>query len=293
MDPVSMGILTGITTASASGGSGILGSIGSALSGVAGFLGSGLGSSALSMIGNFGGGLLSYGTDKDLMEEQYEYNLRLQKQAQQWQEYAYKNYHGWNVESLRNAGLNPILSATNGSAISQHSSAGSVGLPSSKFKGINIGEILSLMKFSQEMKNLETSTSAMRSQVGLNEGNTAVSMATAKKINEEANAIARENAYYSSDVGQQVYDQQKRKEAALSQGQIIGGALNELSRNKEKVHKDIVDFLVPDDNSASTPIQAEDLEKARNKLKKQLKKKKNRQRDLDYVMQMPFNYGIH
>lgn len=59
--------------------------------------------------------------------KQYEYNLALQKQAQQWQEYFYKNRIGWNVEALEANGINKLYGL--GNAPMGAAGTNSVGMP--------------------------------------------------------------------------------------------------------------------------------------------------------------------
>lgn len=59
---------------------------------------------SLAAFGSFGGDLASSAA-------QYAFNRRLQKKAHEHQKYMYQHRHQWAVDDLREAGLNPILSA--------------------------------------------------------------------------------------------------------------------------------------------------------------------------------------
>lgn len=79
----------------------------------------GLGSSALNYVGSSKG-----------LKDQFKYDTALQRQAQQWSTGMASTAHQIEVNDMRKAGLNPILSATGGSGASAPSATGgSVGMP--------------------------------------------------------------------------------------------------------------------------------------------------------------------
>lgn len=79
----------------------------------------GLGSSGLNFVSSSKG-----------LKEQYGYNAKLQQNAQQWATGMASTAHQLEVNDMRRAGLNPILSATGGSGASAPSATGgSVGMP--------------------------------------------------------------------------------------------------------------------------------------------------------------------
>lgn len=117
-----------------------------------------------------------------------------------WQREQLQNKHQWEVEDLRKAGLNPILSATSGS------SAVSAGVPASHAPEINISRALeaishsSLMKKQQESVDYQNQTERIKadadmlrarqdeaktqSAIGVNESTTKLNLANATRVNE-------------------------------------------------------------------------------------------------------------
>lgn len=84
-----------------------------------------------------------------------------------WQREQLQNKHQWEVDDLRKAGLNPILSATNGS------SAVSAGVPATHAPDINISKALeaishsSLMKKQQESVDFQNQTERIKADADM------------------------------------------------------------------------------------------------------------------------------
>lgn len=115
-----------------------------------------------------------------------------------WQREQLQNKHQWEVEDLRKAGLNPILSATNGS------SAVSAGSPQGA--SVDFGRALealshsSLMKKQEEVQDFQNQTERIKadadmlrakqdeaktqSAIGVNESTTKLNLANATRVNE-------------------------------------------------------------------------------------------------------------
>lgn len=115
-----------------------------------------------------------------------------------WQREQLQNKHQWEVEDLRKAGLNPILSATNGS------SAVSAGTPQGA--AVDFGKVLeslshsSLMKKQEEVQDFQNETERIKanadmlrakqdeaktqSAIGVNESTTKLNLANATRVSE-------------------------------------------------------------------------------------------------------------
>ena len=110
------------------------------------FLGAVLGGVASAVVG----GLLS----KKGSSDQNKANAALQEDAQDFNVTAAKNKHQWEVEDLKSAGLNPVLSANSGASV-----AGSplASAPANEL-GNAVNSALSTMRLASEIDNLNADT---------------------------------------------------------------------------------------------------------------------------------------
>lgn len=165
---------------------------------------------ASGVIGKAAGSAIDVYNSKSIMERQYNYSKQLA-------EYVNSNKHQWEVSDLKNAGLNPILSANStgyansslsgstlvSSGLDSGSSAAAVADKNAKLQNdiakeqVKIGYKNADSQSEQAAaatKNADTSAKVGSSQVGLNEANTAVSKANERYIGtQEANSIALNN----------------------------------------------------------------------------------------------------
>ena len=83
--------------------------------------------SVIGAAGNILGSLMGSSSSAKAAEKQYQYNLLLQKQTQDWQEYFFKNRLDWQIDALERNGINKLYGLGN----TPMGSAGtnSVGMP--------------------------------------------------------------------------------------------------------------------------------------------------------------------
>lgn len=76
------------------------------------------------LLGGYLGGMMSTANSKELLKKQFKYQKELMKIQNDYNVYNYQHQHQWRTEDMRSAGLNPILSATGGTAVAPVSNPG-------------------------------------------------------------------------------------------------------------------------------------------------------------------------
>lgn len=134
-----------------------------------------LGTVAATVLGNVAGKLFSSGIDAHYQSQQMEKQEELQEKLFEFQN---KNKHQFEVEDLRNAGLNPILSATNGSAVgvggvsmSNFSSDDDIVSSAMQFALQKKQQAIEQQNADSNTKNANTNQALGNSQIGLNMAN--------------------------------------------------------------------------------------------------------------------------
>lgn len=136
----------------------------------------GLGSAfdwGLDMLGGIIGNSMSKDTAKSLLKRQFNYQRELMKIQNDYNVYNYQHQHQWRVTDLRDAGLNPILSATSNSAVAPVGNSG-VGLPSAGFPSGNSARMSGILR-----DVLHLGSQKVASEIQANQAQAANSVASA------------------------------------------------------------------------------------------------------------------
>lgn len=200
---------------------GLLGSIGSIAGGAIGTYfggpaGGSIGASIGSGLGNFISGAansaISYHYDMKQAKDLAKFNMELQKELN---EYNSLNRYPWAVKSLRDAGLNPILAATQGAPLS----GGSVQAQAINAKRGQ--DIINTATALGQLDNLEAQNKNLKAQNDFIKAQTLAQVQSAKEIQERVKSLQRDNTFWDSH--KDVYEVHKFGSMPGIVGQVMAG----------------------------------------------------------------------
>lgn len=183
----------------------------------------GLGSAldwGLDMLGGIIGQGMSKDTAKSLLKRQFNYQKELMGVQNDYNVYNYQHQHQWRVNDLRDAGLNPILSATSNSAVAPVSNAG-VGLPSAGFPSGNSARMSGLARELVQLNSARTQSEIRANNASAMErmSASALNSAQAKRAQAETRKI--------DAVGKTYEDYRSGYESIKSGFQWLGNRIGE------------------------------------------------------------------
>lgn len=153
---------------------------------------------------NFGGGLLSSAI-------QYKYQKELQDRAFKHQIKMFKNAHQWEVDDLRDAGLNPILSAHSASGASSAPTA-SVSAPDLSTFGNPIDSLVKMQGFSSARDLQKFNRENHKIELAQKEADLAIRELTAENIRSDIALKGSNSALNMLEVNRRSRDWYKRFE---------------------------------------------------------------------------------
>lgn len=169
------------------------------------------------LLGGYLGGMMSTANSKELLKKQFKYQKELMKIQNDYNVYNFQHQHQWRTEDMRSAGLNPILSASGGSAVAPVSNPGVSSGNSSNSLSRNGG-------MSHIMRDLiQLNSAKVESEIAYNKAS-ALERATAASLNSA-------NAKKAESIGKTYEDYRSGYERARDAFQWLGHRLGDAMLN--------------------------------------------------------------
>lgn len=187
----------------------------------------GLGSAldwGLDMLSGILGQGMSKDTAKSLLKRQFGYQKELMRLQNDYNVYNYQHQHQWRVTDLRDAGLNPILSATSNSAVAPVGNTG-VGLPSAGFPSGNSARMSGLVRDLVQLNSART-----QSEIRANDAS-AMERMSASTLNSAQAKRAEAETRKINAVGKTYEDYRSGYERARDAFQWLGHRLSDAILN--------------------------------------------------------------